>query len=120
VLLELENLQTIEIEDGASMGRYGNLKKKVTQNGNLISDSKILAKDGFTYEIKESSIVKILFSKDYQLKDGNWIEVEQQDFDTISKGDKVVTLPSKVRLPDGRYKIKGKFFKIEVKDSIVV
>ncbi|WP_346855411.1 hypothetical protein [uncultured Draconibacterium sp.] len=120
VLLELANNHTIEIENGTSMGRYGNLKKKVTQNGNLIADSRIIDKDGFVYVIQESRIIKILFTKDYQLKNGNWIEVEQQDFETISRGDKITTLPQKGRLVDGSYKIKGKFFKIQVKDSIVV
>lgn len=120
IILELADSQTIEIEDGASVLRYGNLNKKVTQNGNLIPDSRIVDKEGFIYEIHQSRVLKILFVKHYKLKNGYWIEIEQQDFNRISRGDKLTVVPSGKSLPNGKYKVKGKFLKIEVRDSIVV
>ena len=48
------------------------------------------------------------------------IKIEQNDDEKINKGDKIVGCKPISPIPDGKYKIKDKFWKINVKDQIII
>lgn len=119
IIKEFKNGQTIEIEDGCEISIYKNINKRISINGLPVKDTQLIDNENFMYKIKESKILKILFVKDYVLKNGDKIRVEQQNVDKISKGDKIIPIRPLVYLPDGSHKIKGRLFKIKVKNGII-
>jgi len=109
----------LQIENGAYSSPRKNRNKKVTINGKEVIDSRILDKENYIYEIKESQIIKILVVVEYFLMNGMSIKIEQKKYRNISKGDKIVDAKPIFPLQDGEYRIKGKLRKIKIKDSII-
>lgn len=119
VLKELSDGKKIEIEDGDQYSPYNNITKKVTLNGKRITNERITDADNYTYVLKESVIICVLFPIIYELTNGYKITIEQKDYDSISKGDKIVNYnPSP--LPDGSYRIVGRIFKTHFKNNEIV
>lgn len=118
VVITFSDGQTAEIENGSQMYRYGNISKRITINGKEIPDRRLTDNDSYIYEIKESKILRILFVKEYQLKTGEHIKIEQQDINAISKGD-AVYYNTNNHVPNGSYKLKGKLLKIKIKDGAI-
>jgi len=119
VTKKLNDGKSFEIENGDSEYLYNNHHKKVTINGNPIPDGRLKDKGNFIYEIKESKIAEILVIQEYELKDGSKIKIEQKNYSKIKKGDKIIGSSSNFPLPDGYYKIKGKWSKIKVINSMI-
>ncbi|MDG5799231.1 hypothetical protein QA597_02520 [Marinilabiliaceae bacterium ANBcel2] len=120
MIKELSDGKSIEIENGGNDYMFENINKRVTINGSPISDSRLFDDQNLVYEIKESRIAKILVVKEYELKDGTIIKIEQSGFTFIKKGDKIVEATPIFPLPDGKYKIKGQWGKIKVKNCTIV
>lgn len=120
VIKELKDGGSIEIEGGNSYTPKINKFKQVTINGSSVSQNRIIDKDDNIYEINESRIVNILFLKEYILSNGNHIKIEQKDHHKITKGDKIVSVLPQSKIIDGSYNIKGKLFKIKIKDHTVL
>lgn len=116
---EIENGNIRYLDDYCTLQIYNNINKKVTINGNPISDTRLIDKRNFIYKIKESKIAGIFVNFEYELKDGSKIIVEQKDYSKINKGDKIIASTPLFPLPDGSYKIKGKWSKIKVSNCII-
>jgi len=119
LIQDLKNGNSVEIEGGLTGYIYYNKNKKITINGKPIPDIRITDNRNFIYEIKESRITEILIVNEYELNNGAKIKVEQKDFSKIRKGDSIVDSNPVFPLPDGLYKIKGKWRKIKVENSII-
>lgn len=119
IIKELTDGNSFEIQEGESEYIYNNLGKRVTLNGNPIPNTRLIDKRNFIYEIRESSIAEILYVIEYTLKDGSKIKIEQRDFNKIRKGDRIFNSTSNTPLHDGLYKIRGKWGKLKVINSIV-
>lgn len=115
----LINGKDLQIEDGNDYSVKDNINKVVKIDGNEVVDSIILDNRNFIFEIKESQINKIFLLVDYLLKNGTSIKIEQKKYNKITKGDRVIDSKPSFPLLDGEYKIKGKWSKIKVKNSIV-
>ena len=124
VIRELTDGTSIEIEDGNFEfiydNRHNNINKKASINGNPISDSRLYDKDRIIYEIKDSTIVEIYFLREYELKDGSKIIIEQKNCSKISKWDKIIESKPLSPLPIGKYKIKGKWKSIKVVNNTIM
>jgi len=113
----------MQIENGytyQSGNIHYNINKIVKINGKEVEDSRILDNRNYVYEIKNSQISKIYFLAEYVLKDGSTIKIEQGNFDVLKKGDKIIDSRPVNPLPDGEYKIKGRWSKIKVVNSIIL
>lgn len=109
----------LQIENGTYYPPYANINKKVRINGNEVIDSRILDNKNYIYEIRESQIIKIFVIVEYILKNGTSIKIEQEKYNKISRGDKVIDANPIFPLTDGEYRIKGKWRKIKIKDNII-
>ena len=109
----------LQIENGTDSSPQKNINKKVTINGKEVIDSRILDKENYIYEIKESQIIKILVVVEYFLNNGMSIKIEQKKYRNISKGDKIVDAKPIFPLQDGEYRIKGKLRKIKIQDNMI-
>lgn len=118
LIKQLADNKTIEIIDGATEFILGNKNKKVTINGKELPDQRLMD-DNVIFDIKESVIAAIYFVIDYELKNGYKIRIEQKNENRISKGDLIVDSKPISPLPNGKYKIKGKWKKIQVSNSVV-
>ena len=109
----------LQIENGAYSFPRKNINKKVTINGKEVIDSRILDKENYIYEIKESQIIKILVVVEYFLMNGMSIKIEQKKYRNISRGDKIIDAKPIFPLQDGEYRIKGKLRKIKIQDNMI-
>lgn len=117
VVRTLDDQRTIEIENGDKDIDLNNLSKKVTINGKPVLDARLKNKRNIIYVIKESAIQRIFFLFTYELKTGQKLTVEQQQNNSLSKGDQIVESYPNYPMPDGSYRIKGRIFKINIKDN---
>ncbi|MDD4408878.1 MAG: hypothetical protein PHC47_03450 [Clostridia bacterium] len=118
LIKQLSDNMTVEIIGGTSEFVLGNKNKKVTMNGREITDQRLID-ENVIFDIKGSVIASIYFVLDYELKNGFKIRVEQKNEEKISKGDIVVNSNPISPLPNGSYKIKGKWKKIIIIDNII-
>ena len=84
----------------------------------MIPDQRIKYKKNIV-EIESCKIRRILFVKEHQLKDGGTIIMEQDDPENIKKGDVIISSSPISPLPNGKYKINGKWRKVEIRNMIV-
>lgn len=119
ILRQLYDNRVVEIIDGVSNLVKENKNKKVTINGKIIPDQRLKDCNNVIYEIKESKIAAIHFVIDYELKNGYKIKIEQSNDSKISKGDIIIDSNPINPLPNGLYKIKGKWKKIRVSESVI-
>ena len=117
---EQETNGTIEIEDGKTYMLEQKIGKKVTVNGVSVSNNLLKDCDNIIYQIEESIIMSIVVQNFYELTDGKTIMIEQKASNEINKGDKIYNQATDSPLPDGTYKIKGRFWKIGVKNGEIV
>jgi hypothetical protein len=94
--------------------------KRVTVDGNPVGNVRFTDKTGVIYVIKDSVIDSTYVNITYKIKKGGFIVIEQSNYDSISKGDKVINAGPVNPLPDGRYKIKGVLRKITVLDNVIL
>lgn len=118
LIRQLADNKTIEIIDGVTDIFSRNKNKKVTINGKEVLDQRLMD-NNVIFDIKESVIAAIYFVIDYKLKNGYNIRIEQKNEDKISKGDLIIDSNPISPLPNGKYKIKGKWKKIQVSDNVV-
>ena len=117
----LEHGETIEIPEGYEHAPVYNINKKITVNGKPVLNGKFKTSGNHIYEIRESTIVNVVFHNSYNLKNGFKIVIEQKSNSRINKGDIILECEPISSIPDGIYGIKGKWFKkIKVSDSIVI
>lgn len=105
--------------------RYGSQEYEgITENlnvyfeGNEVENGKYPLKSGiYSLLVNSSKIAKIYINKQYELKNGLTMFIEQQEYNHRNIGDKVFIndLPA----PDGKYKL-GLFSSIKVKDGQIV
>ncbi|GGZ56417.1 hypothetical protein [Mesonia mobilis] len=82
------------------------------KNGNYISES-----GNIKYEIENSMLMGIYYLKEYYIKSGEKIIIEQKHNYSIQRGDKVKLFDGK--LLDGKYSLIDKG-KIKVKDGVII
>ncbi len=119
LIKEIANGGSFEIENG-TIATIDNLGKRVFINGTPISDTKLIDLNNTVYTIKDSVIKEIVFVKEYITNDKRKIIIEQRDIYKIRKGDFIVEYNKQSHIPDGSYKIKGKFRKIRIIDNKIV
>jgi len=110
---------SFEIENGVNYNKKLNYDKRVTINGKIINKQIITDSENTIYELKESTIINILFLITYELANGFTIKIEQSDNKKIKKGDEIVYTEPISPIPDGKYRIKGTLKWIKIKDSII-
>lgn len=114
--------EPFEIEGGYYSGVEDNVNKKITSNGQLVSSkARLINKQNVIYNIDPSSskILTIEFLKTYDLKNGFKIKVRQKKESKISKNDVIEYSKPMNPIPNGKYKIKGKFKSITVENSTI-
>ncbi|MFW5701128.1 MAG: hypothetical protein ACOCWM_05500, partial [Cyclobacteriaceae bacterium] len=82
--VNLPDGSTFEIIGGNKKEIYKNLNKKVTFNGQPISDSRIKDKNGYYYDIKDGKILSIIVINEYETSDGKKINIEQKNSSKIT------------------------------------
>jgi hypothetical protein len=117
--LALQNGGEFQIEAASGHSKKTHLNKIVRINGKEIDDSRLTDLNNYIYVIQKSRISKILLLVEYTLKNGSTIKVEQENQNKITSGDIIVDSKPVFPLPDGTYKIKGKWRKIMVKNNVV-
>lgn len=117
---KLGNGKTIEIENGVYYYKKPNIGKKVTINGETIINDRLKDTENMIYDITEGVITNIVVEEIYELKNGQRIIIEQKYPEEISAGDKIFLSASRYPVPNGSYKIKGKFWAVKVKDGRII
>ena len=112
------NDQTFEIVDGNRETVFGNKNKLVTINGEAVPSQRLIYRNAVIY-INDGLIETINMLVNYELKNGYIIIVEQKNYDKLSNGDRIVDSKPISPIPDGSYRIKGKWKKIRVVDNVV-
>ena len=103
----------LEIVEGNENDEF-NVGKAVTLNGMPLENIRLQSKN-LLYRIIKGSIVRVSYINTHFLKDGTLLKIEQFEFNRISSGDEIL----EPKLPDGDYKLKGRLWKINVKDNVV-
>ena len=119
VIKKMQDGRTIIIENGHYNLEPADKNKRITLNGAFIRDGLFKDTMNISYAVKNSRIIDVFMVNDYELKEGAKIKIKQRDYRGIKKGDVIVDSDGDFPLPDGRYKIRGKFFRIKVVNCIV-
>lgn len=119
-IIELRDGGTFEIQDGDNLSILENIGRSVTIKGQLAADIRLVDARNYIYELSGSKISKILMVVDHEMSDGTKIKIEKKFLTRLSKGDKIVYSNSVYPLPDGKYKIKGFWGRVNVKDCVIV
>ena len=119
-IIELRDGGTFEIQDGNSLFILENIGRNVTIKGQLVADVRLVDTRNYIYELSESKISRILMIVDHEMSDGTKIKIEKKFLTRLSKGDKIVFSNSVYPLPDGKYKIKGIWGRVNVKNCVIV
>ena len=120
IVWELGNGKTMEIEGGIAYHSERNIGKKVTINGQTITNDRLKNTQNMIYDIKDGEIANVFVQEIYELRNGPKIIIEQRNPERISNGDKIFAHPSLNPISDGSYKVKDKFWAIKVKDGRIV
>lgn len=119
IVVELKGGGSFEIIDGYAHHFHGNINKQISLNGKAISDCRLTDDNNFIYIIENKSIKQIVLPVEHKLNDGTSIVIEQKDSTAIRKGDEIISSSGIYPIPDGKYKIKGKWSKVKVVDCII-
>lgn len=103
----------LEIVEGSENEEY-NIGKAATLNGVPVDNMSLQSKN-FLYRIVGGSVKRVSHLNTHYLKDGTSLMVEQLQFTRLSAGDRIL----QPILPDGDYKLKGRLWKISIKDNVV-
>ena len=119
-LINSVNGEHIEIEEGEEISPKLNVLKTITSNGQPLTSSSIIDSNNIQYEVSQGKITKVNYLVQHRLKNGGKIKIKQRERHTISEGDTIIFSNPINPLPDGKYKIKGKWLKIHIENGIVV
>jgi len=119
-LINLFDGTSIEIEEGDRYEIKQNVRKGVTINGRSVNSQRLISQGNTVFDLQNSVIMAVYFIKTYILKNDWEIKIEQKVDEKIRMGDKIVGSKPISPLPDGKYKINGRFWKINVKDQIII
>lgn len=118
IIKQLSGNRFVEIIGGSNLYDLSNKHKRVTINGRNIPDQRLIDENNVIFDIKKSIVSAVYYLMDYETKSGYSIKIEQKK-DSISKGDIIVDSKPISPLPDGIYKIIGKWKKINVVDNVI-
>lgn len=101
----------VEIINGLGYDRGNQINKLVTKECNPIKVKRLVVQGGIVLYLEEGRIQDVRYLKNYTLKNNLEIVIEQSNFNSITRHDKIFIKESNEVLSDGKYKLKGKLFK---------
>jgi len=97
-----------------------NVNKPVTMNGKEVPDGVYYVKPNVFFEVQGNIISKLRYLKIHFFSKGYKVQVQQQYFHTILKGDIIIQSEPIFPIPDGKYRLKGKLKWVKIKNNQVV